>query len=531
MTITGDQLISGQVRRGRGAEYQAMDATTGQSIAQPSFASATREDVEQAAHAAQRDFDAYRNTSAEVRAAFLEDIAARIEALGDGLVERAMAETGLPRARLEGERSRTAGQLRMFAALVRSGDALDVRIEPPLPERQPPRSLLAMQHIALGPVAVFGASNFPLAFSVAGGDTASALAAGCPVVVKAHPAHPGTSEMVGRVIQDAVAAAKLPPGVFAMLTEAGYEIGAALVAHPAIQAVGFTGSRAGGMALVQIAAQRAQPIPVFAEMSSINPTLFFPSALAQRAEALARDYIGSLTMGVGQFCTNPGLALALAGPDLDRFLVTAKSAVAECEPGVMLTAGIARAFDAGVERESRQPGAEIIASGRATKGRAQVTLIHLQASELLRGDRMPEEVFGPQGTIVVCQDRTELLAMLERLEGQLTGTLQIDTDSQEDMELARTVLPILERKVGRILVNGFPTGVEVCDAMVHGGPFPATSDGRSTSVGTAAIERFMRPVCYQNLPDALLPKALQASNPLHLRRRVAGRLTTESVPH
>ena len=289
MTITGDQLISGQARRGRGAEYQAMDATTGQSIAQPSFASATREDVEQAAHAAQRDFDAYRNTGAEVRAAFLEDIAARIEALGDGLVERAMAETGLPRARLEGERSRTAGQLRMFAALVRSGDALDVRIEPPLPERQPPRSLLAMQRIALGPVAVFGASNFPLAFSVAGGDTASALAAGCPVVVKAHPAHPGTSEMVGRVIQDAVAAAKLPPGVFAMLTEAGYEIGAALVAHPAIQAVGFTGSRAGGMALVQIAAQRAQPIPVFAEMSSINPTLFFPSALAQRAEALARD--------------------------------------------------------------------------------------------------------------------------------------------------------------------------------------------------------------------------------------------------
>ena len=429
MTLTGDILIAGQAYRGRGAEFQATDAASGQTIAQPLFASATQDDVERAALAAQQAFDLYRNTSAQARAAFLEDIAARIEALGDTLTERAMAETGLPRARLEGERGRTAGQLRMFAALVRSGDALDARIEPALPERQPPRTLLAMQRIALGPVAVFGASNFPLAFSVAGGDTAAALAAGCPVVVKAHPAHPGTSELVGRAIQAAVAAAQLPAGVFSMLTEAGYEMGAALVAHPVIQAVGFTGSRAGGMALVRIAAQRAQPIPVYAEMSSINPTLFLPAALARRGEALAREYVGSLTMGSGQFCTNPGLALALAGPELDRFLAVASDAVAACEPGVMLTAGIARAFDAGVQREAQQPGAAIVARGLAKPGRAQATLIRVQAADVLQGERMPEEVFGPQGTIVVCQHPNELVAVLERLEGQLTATLQMRATS------------------------------------------------------------------------------------------------------
>ena len=523
MTITGALLIAGQARRGLGPEFQAMDAASGQPIAQPLFASATLADVEQAALAAQQAFDGYRNTGLEARAAFLDDAAARIDALGDALTERAMAETGLPRARLEGERARTVGQLRMFAALVRSGDALDARIEPALPERQPPRSLLAMQRIAIGPVAVFGASNFPLAFSVAGGDTAAALAAGCPVVVKAHPAHPGTSEMVGRAIQAAVAAAQLPAGVFSMLTEAGHEMGAALVAHPAIQAVGFTGSRAGGLALMRIAAQRPQPIPVYAEMSSINPTIFLPAALAARTDTLARDYVASLTMGSGQFCTNPGLALALAGPELDRFLAVAADAVGACAPGVMLTAGIARAFDAGVRREASQPGAEVIARGAAQAGRAQATLIRLQAADLLHGERMPEEVFGPQGTLVACAGAHELAAVLQMLDGQLTATLQMDIGNAADLALAGDLLPILERKAGRILVNGFPTGVEVCDAMVHGGPFPATSDGRSTSVGTAAIERFLRPVCYQNLPDRLLPPALQASNPLHLRRRIAGR--------
>lgn len=524
MTITGELLIAGQARLGQGARFQAVDATSGQPIPLPLFASAMLDDVDEAARAAQRAFDAYRNISAEARAAFLEDAAARIDALGDALTERAMAETGLPRARLEGERGRTVGQLRMFAALVRSGDALDARIEPALPERQPPRSLLATQRIAIGPVAVFGASNFPLAFSVAGGDTAAALAAGCPVVVKAHPAHPGTSEMVGRALQAAVAAAGLPAGVFSMIVEAGHDMGAALVAHPAIQAVGFTGSRAGGLALMRIAAQRPQPIPVYAEMSSINPTLFLPAALAVRAEALARDYVASLTMGTGQFCTNPGLALALAGPDLDRFLAAATDAVGACAPGVMLTAGMVRAFDAGVQREAAQPGAEVIARGVHQPGRAQATLIRVAASDLLCSGRLPEEVFGPQGTFVVCNGMDELTAVLETLDGQLTGTLHMDASDAGDVSLARGLLPVLERKVGRILVNGFPTGVEVCDAMVHGGPFPATSDGRSTSVGTAAIERFLRPICYQNLPDVLLPPALQSANPLHLNRRIAGQL-------
>ncbi|MCZ8391548.1 aldehyde dehydrogenase (NADP(+)) [Achromobacter xylosoxidans] len=524
MMIDGQLLIAGAARRGQGDSFQAMDPSTGLPIAHPVFASATLADVEAAADAARQAFDGYRLLAADARAAFLEDAAARIDALGTALTERAMAETGLPRARLDGERARTVAQLRMFAALVRSGDALDARIEPALPERQPARSLLAMQRMAIGPVAVFGASNFPLAFSVAGGDTAAALAAGCPVVVKAHPAHPGTSEMVGRALQDAVAAAGLPAGVFSMITEAGHEMGAALVAHPAIQAVGFTGSRVGGLALMRIAARRPQPIPVYAEMSSVNPTLFLPGALAaDKAEPLAREYIASLTLGAGQFCTNPGLALALAGPDLDRFLDAAASAVADCAPGVMLTAGIERAFEDGVARESAQPGAVVMARGHQADGRAQATLIRLRAADLLLSRRLPEEVFGPQGTFVVCSNAAELAALLEMLDGQLTATLHFDAEDAADVALARDLLPILERKAGRILANGFPTGVEVCDAMVHGGPFPATSDGRSTSVGTAAIERFLRPVCYQNLPDSLLPPALRAGNPLRVPRRVAGR--------
>ena len=518
--LTGELLIDGRARRGTGAPFQAFDAASNQPIDQPVFHGATNADVDRACELADEAFDTYRALSPERRAGFLDDCAARIEALGDALIERAMAESGLPRARLEGERARTAAQLRMFASLVRSGDALDARIEPALPARQPPRTELCFWRIGLGPVAVFGASNFPLAFSVAGGDTASALAAGCPVIVKAHPAHPGTSELVGRAIQQAVAAAGLPSGVFALLFDAGHDVSGLLVSHPSIRAVGFTGSRAGGLALVKLAAAREEPIPVYAEMSSVNPNVLLPTALASRSETLARDFAASATLGTGQFCTNPGLMLGLSGEGFEAFAAHAARQFDAVPAGVMLTDGILGAYERGIDRLARHPQVTTLARGPAEAGRARATLLRVRASELIIDGTLSEEVFGPGSLLVECADLAELRAVLRGLEGQLTITLHMDP---ADAELARTLLPLLERKAGRILANGFPTGVEVCDAMVHGGPYPATSDGRSTSVGTAAIERFLRPVCYQNLPDALLPDALRAANPLHLRRRVAGK--------
>ncbi|MCS3397307.1 aldehyde dehydrogenase (NADP(+)) [Burkholderia thailandensis] len=517
---TGELLIDGGARRGRGAAFHAIDAATGAAIAEPVFHGALPADVEAACALADAAFDVYRALAAARRADFLDDIAARIEALGDALIVRAMAETGLPRARLEGERARTANQLRMFAALVRGGDALDVRIEPALPERQPPRSDLRFLRIGVGPVAVFGASNFPLAFSVAGGDTAASLAAGCPVVVKAHPAHPGTSELVGRAVQAAVRAASLPAGVFALVADAGHEVGRALVAHPAIRAVGFTGSRAGGLALAALAAARPVPIPVYAEMSSVNPNLMLPGALAARAEPLAREFVASVTLGCGQFCTNPGLALGIAGAGFDAFAAAAARALRDVPAGVMLSAGILRAYEAGVARLAGHPAVDVVARGAAGDGRAQAALLRVSARALMTDATLADEVFGPSSVLVECASADEMREAMRRLEGQLTVTLHLSAD---DHDLARTLLPIVERRAGRILANGFPTGVEVCDAIVHGGPFPATSDGRGTSVGTAAIERFQRPVCYQNVDGALLPDALRDGNPLGVPRRVGGR--------
>ncbi|WP_064576664.1 aldehyde dehydrogenase (NADP(+)) [Cupriavidus gilardii] len=520
MPLTGNLLIGAAALRGSGEAFHAVHAASGETIADPVFHGASRAEVDQACALAAEAFDACRALPDAARAAFLDEIAARIEAIGDALILRAMDETGLPRARLEGERARTTGQLRMFAALVRSGDAWDVRIEPALPQRQPPRTDLRLRRIGVGPVAVFGASNFPLAFSVAGGDTASALAAGCPVVAKAHPAHPGTSELVGRAVQQAVAAAGLPEGVFSLLFDAGHAVGAALVAHPAIQAVGFTGSRRGGLALMAIAAARPIPIPVYAEMSSVNPNILLPAALARRGDALARDFVASVTLGCGQFCTNPGLVLAVGGEAFERFVAAAAGAIAAVPAGVMLTAGIARAYADGVERLISHPAVATVAQGARVPGRATATLFRVRAADLLADARLAEECFGPCSVLVECADAEQLREVLQQGEGQLTATLHLDDD---DHDAARALLPMLERKAGRILANGFPTGVEVCDAIVHGGPFPATSDGRSTSVGTAAIERFLRPVCYQNLPDAVLPDALRDGNPLGLRRRVGGK--------
>lgn len=520
MTLQGTSLIGREAVTGNQAAIRAIDPASGEALA-PDYPGLDRSAVTRACQLAEEAFATYSETSLDARAAFLEAIADEIEAIGDALITRAMAETGLPRARLEGERGRTCGQLRLFADVVRAGEWLDVRIDPALPDRQPlPRVDLRQRHVALGPVAVFGASNFPLAFSVAGGDTASALAAGCPVVVKAHSAHPGTSELVGRALQAAVASCQLPEGVFSLLFGAGNEIGQALVADPHIQAVGFTGSRAGGLALQAIAQARPQPIPVYAEMSSINPVFLLPEALAARGPAIAEGFVGSLNMGAGQFCTNPGLVIGIKGQALDAFIETAGKAITGSAAQTMLTSGIHAAYQDGVGAlvgEARE-----IARGPMGDGpcACQPALFAASAESFLKSDALQAEVFGAASLVVECDDIDQVKAVAENLEGQLTATLQMDDG---DLQAARTLLPVLERKAGRILANGWPTGVEVSHAMVHGGPFPATSDARTTSVGSAAIHRFLRPVCYQNLATSLLPEALQDSNPLGVRRLVDGK--------
>ncbi|WP_423358418.1 aldehyde dehydrogenase (NADP(+)) [Pseudomonas citronellolis] len=521
MNLTGSMLIGQQAVAGRREATRAIDPATNEPL-QPPYAGGTGEQVEQACALAWAAFDRYRETSLEARAGFLETIAEEIEALGEQLIERAMAETGLPRQRIQGERGRTCQQLRTFARTVRAGEWLDVRVDRALPERQPlPRPDLRQRQVPLGPVAVFGASNFPLAFSVAGGDTASALAAGCPVVVKAHGAHPGTSELVGRAVARAVARCALPDGVFSLLFGSGREVGTALVADPRIKAVGFTGSRSGGLALCRVAQARPEPIPVYAEMSSINPVFLFPAALQTRCEALAQGFVASLTQGAGQFCTNPGLVVARQGTALERFIAAAAERV-RCSPAqTMLTPGIFQAFEAGVAALVGQAQARVLAKGLEGEGpnQGQAHLFATRAQAFLAEPALQAEVFGAASLIVECADDEQVRQVAEHLEGQLTATLHLD---EADLDSARALLPTLERKAGRLLVNGWPTGVEVCDAMVHGGPFPATSDTRTTSVGTAAILRFLRPVCYQDFPDALLPAALRHGNPLQLRRLLDG---------
>ena len=518
--ITGDILIGAQRVQGRERSFRAVNPATGETM-EPAFAFAGLMEVERACALAWDAFHIYRETGLDERARFLETIATNILGLGDALIERASAETGLPRGRIEGERARTVGQLKLFADVVRRGEWLDLRIDHALPERKPlPRVDLRLRNIGLGPVAVFGASNFPLAFSVAGGDTASALAAGCPVVVKGHPAHPGTGELVGQAIQAAVASSGLPEGVFSLLL-GEIETGSALVADPRIKAVGFTGSRGGGMALVGIASSRPEPIPVYAEMSSSNPVYLLPAALSARADAIGREFITSLTMGAGQFCTNPGLVFGLEGADLDRFLDSAATALKAHEPPPMLTPGIHKAYERGVQALSEHNQVETVARGRVGQGvnQGQGALFATDAKSFMADERLGHEVFGSSSLVVRCPDVDTLMTLSERLEGQLTATLQMEP---ADTEIARRLLPILERKCGRILANGWPTGVEVGHAMVHGGPFPATSDSRTTSVGSLAIRRFLRPVCYQDLTPDLLPEELRDNAPLKLPRLLDG---------
>lgn len=506
--ITGDLLI-GQAEAGSGdRSFRAINPATGQAL-EPGFAFASDAEVDRAAELAFAAFDIYRETPLEVRARFLEAIADNIAGLGDALVERATAETGLSASRIEIERARTIGQLRLFAQFVRKGEWLDLRIDTALPDRKPfPRPDLRMREIAIGPVAVFGASNFPLAFSVAGGDTAAALAAGCPVIVKGHPAHPGTGELVGRAIQAAVAASGLPEGVFSLLL-GGIETGTALVKHRRIKAVGFTGSRAGGLALVALAAARPEPIPVYAEMSSINPVFVLPAALADCTETIAQGFVKSLALDAGQYCTNPGLLFAIDGPDLEAFLAHVAAAMAEKRAESMLTPGIYGAFVNGVSALADNDAVQTVSrglEGEAANSCAPALFL-TDAAKFETDERLGKEVFGASSLIVRCASPEEMLEVAERMEGQLTATLQLDV---ADIPLARRLIPILEHRVGRILANGWPTGVEVSHAMVHGGPFPATSESRSTSVGTLSIRRFLRPVSYQNLPAELLPDTLRS---------------------
>jgi NADP-dependent aldehyde dehydrogenase len=493
--------------------FRSIDATTGEPFGEP-FAIDDAASVAAACIAADAAFDRYRATTSDDRAAFLDRIGEEILGLGDELVITAMRESGLPRARLEGERGRTVGQLKLFAGVLRAGGWQGVRIDPALPDRQPlPRPDLRMRMIPLGPVAVFGASNFPLAFSTAGGDTASALAAGCPVVVKGHPAHPATGALVAGAIRRAVAACDLPAGVFGHLVGPGNELGSALVFDPRIAAVGFTGSRGGGLALVRLAQARDVPIPVYAEMASINPVVLLPEALKTRAAALGTAFVGSLTMGAGQFCTNPGLVLAIEADGVDEFVAAAAEAMRAAAAATMLTQGIHAAYDDGVAALAGHAAVETIARGCIGNGVAQGqgALFATDATRFLADPALQHEVFGASSLLVRCADEGELSRVLSEAEGQLTATLQMQDD---DVDLARRLLPLLERKAGRILVNGWPTGVEVAHAMVHGGPFPATSDGRTTSVGSLAIDRFLRPVAYQNLPAALLPPALRDNTTL-----------------
>ncbi len=461
------------------------------------------EHVDAAARAAEEAFWIYGYSPREERARFLEAIADEIDARGEQITEIGTSESGLPQARLEGERARTTGQLRLFASHIRDGAYLDRRHDTALPDRQPlPRPDLKMVQRPIGPVAVFGASNFPLAFSTAGGDTAAALAAGCPVVVKGHSAHPGTGEIVAEALHAAIQSCGMPAGVFSLIQGGTRETGQALVQHPLIKAVGFTGSLAGGRALYDLCAQRPEPIPFFGELGSVNPMFLMPRAVAARGAEIAQGWTGSLTMGAGQFCTNPGIAVLIAGPEADAFAEAATAALGEVGPQVMLTAGIAEAYRSGRKTVAGSKGVRELLTTSCEARNATPYLYEVDAAAWLADEELGEEVFGPLGLIVRAADMDEMEAVARSLRGQLTCTLHLDEGDTGD---AARLATILERKAGRLLANGFPTGVEVADAMVHGGPYPASTNFGHTSVGTLSIRRFLRPVCFQNWPDALLP--------------------------
>lgn len=532
MEISGHSLVAGSATSANppGASFRAINPATGEPL-EPEFFSATDAMLDRAVHAAQEAFASFGVSSGKARGALLRAIAARLESVREPLTERAHLETALPMPRLQGELARTAGQLRLFAQVAEEGSWVNARIDRALPERTPlPRPDIRSMLRPLGPVAVFGASNFPLAFSVAGGDTASALAAGNPVIVKAHPAHPGTSEIAARAIADSIQTQGLPPGIFALLFDSGIRAGTALVQHPGIKAVGFTGSLAAGRALMDLTAARPEPIPCFTEMSSTNPVFLLPGAIRARSAQIAQELFASITLGAGQFCTKPGLvflpadAAGAIAPALQQLAQQAAS-------HVLLTPGIARTFSKEMSQRASAAGMTPLADAAASNTggspcNARAQLMQTTTAELMAHPEWTEEVFGPTALLVACDDRGAMLQAAQALHGHLTATL---IGTPQDLDEHRLLIDLLATKVGRLIVNGYPTGVEVSHAMVHGGPYPATSDARFTSVGTQAILRFARPVCYQNFPPSLLPEELRDPNPLGLLRMMDGAWTRDAV--
>jgi NADP-dependent aldehyde dehydrogenase len=517
MKLTGVSFLGNQRGSREGTAFQASNPQTGGALP-PQYHSASVVEVEEAARLAHEAFTQYSQASGKARAAFLRRTADQFDHHKQELAERAHLETALPMPRLLGEVGRTSNQLRMFAAVVEEGSWVQARIDPALPDRQPlPRTDLRSMLRPLGPVVVFGASNLPLAFSVAGGDTASALAAGCPVIVKAHPAHPGTSEFAAQILTDAVAMEGLHPGVFTMLFDASSEVGTALVKHPLVRAVAFTGSLKAGRALMDLAAARPDPIPCFSEMSSANPVFVLPGALRKGPKQLAENLFNSVTLGAGQFCTKPGVVLVPDAPEAKTFFEQVKALVEESHPFTLLTAGIAREYGRATEARAKQvPLAAPAGTLELSEAyHAQSKLFSVCLDQFIGQPELANEIFRPETLLVHCDSTKDYIRAAESLGGHLTAAILGDED---DLTANRELIRILERKAGRLIFNGFPTGVEVTHAMVHGGPYPSTSDPRFTSVGSLAIYRFARPVCFQGFPQSELPPELQDANPLGIRR-------------
>ena len=522
-------MVGSREGSGRGEAFFAIDPANGEPLA-PGFFTASSEDVELAVRLASEAFAFYGRTSGKQRGILLRTIAAKIESIVAVLVERAHQETALPKARLQSEAARTCAQLHLFAEVVEEGSWVGARIDRAEPNRKPaPKPDIRAMLRPLGPIAVFGASNFPLAFSVAGGDTASALAAGNPVVVKAHPAHPGTSSLVGRAIRDSVTECGLPEGVFSLLFDSATQVGIALVKHSFLKGVGFTGSRVAGRALMDLAAARPEPIPFFGEMSSTNPVFILPGALQERAEAIASGLHASFTLGAGQFCTKPGMVFLPRDDRSSAFTIKLHNLVRNSTNFSLLTPGIHASYRAGVARRKRSGFAEIVSESGAGNDRMPAVgavLFETVAADFLAHPDLSGEIFGPTTLLVRHSSRDELLKIAHGMEGHLTATIH---GTEADLRDFADLLAILENKVGRLVFNGFPTGVEVTHAMVHGGPYPATSDGRSTSVGSQAIFRFARPVCYQGFPDTGLPDELKDENPLGILRMIDGKMSREAI--
>ena len=522
MELTGRSIIGFKRGQTDSADLHGFNPATGETL-EPAYHFATKAEVNEAAELASKAFASYSQTTGVQRATFLRKIASNIEALGDVLISRATQETGLAEGRIRTETGRTCSQLRLFADLAEEGSWVDARIDHADPNRAPiPKPDVRSMLRPFGPVVVFGASNFPLAFSVAGGDTASALAGGNPVIVKAHHAHPGTSELVGMAVSDAARACELHEGVFSLIYGSGSEVGTALVKHPLIKAGGFTGSRSGGRALFDAASSRPEPIPFYAEMSSVNPVIVLPEALKTRMDQIAVGLHASVTLGAGQFCTNPGLVFLESGNDADEFIAKLGDLMAGTAEQTMLTPGIRSSYRKGVGSRLDQSGVATVAQKTAEAScAAGAALFKVDAETYMANAILSEEIFGPTTLIVTYESAEQLLELAHSLEGQLTATIHA---SEKELAEHQELLDVLQTRAGRLLFNGFPTGVEVCHAMVHGGPYPATSDGRSTSVGTRAIFRFTRQVCFQSFPDSALPDELKDENPLHIWRLVDGKL-------